>query len=192
MREVPVPPDRRLRREDEDELVEVVGQHQRDERPDGQVQQPRPPRQPVPLGPPQRRRDEHRQQRDDQHRQIIKVPEPADHIRIGHEEILHRPLRDTEHHERGDARGQAAHLRLHHPAAQGDPPREEQADVQERPQQAEAPAGQDPPEVAAEDGDGNIVPIKNQSPKQRIDGTAALLDCYVGLYEHYNEYTTAI
>jgi hypothetical protein len=39
---------------------------------------------------------------------------------------------------------------------------------------------------------GNIVPIKNQSPKQRIDGTAALLDCYVGLYEHYNEYTTAI
>ena len=39
---------------------------------------------------------------------------------------------------------------------------------------------------------GNIVPIKNQSPKQRIDGTAALLDCYVGLYEHYTEYTTAI
>ena len=38
----------------------------------------------------------------------------------------------------------------------------------------------------------NIVPIKNQSPKQRIDGTAALLDCYVGLYEHYTEYTTAI
>lgn len=33
---------------------------------------------------------------------------------------------------------------------------------------------------------------KNQSPKQRIGGTAALLDCYVGLYEHYTEYTTAI
>lgn len=42
------------------------------------------------------------------------------------------------------------------------------------------------------DRNGNIVPVKNQSPKQRIDGTAALLDCYVGLYEHYNEYTTAI
>lgn len=42
------------------------------------------------------------------------------------------------------------------------------------------------------DRNGNIVPIKNQSPKQRIDGTAALLDCYVGLYEHYNEFTTAI
>ena len=42
------------------------------------------------------------------------------------------------------------------------------------------------------DRNGNIVPIKNQSPKQRIDGTAVLLDCYVGLYEHYNEYTTAI
>ena len=42
------------------------------------------------------------------------------------------------------------------------------------------------------DRNGNIVPVKNQSPKQRIDGTAALLDCYVGLYEHYNEYTGAI
>ena len=42
------------------------------------------------------------------------------------------------------------------------------------------------------DRNGNIVPIKNQSPNQRIDGTAALLDCYVGLYEHYNEYTGAI
>ena len=42
------------------------------------------------------------------------------------------------------------------------------------------------------DRNGNIVPVKNQSPKQRIDGTAALLDCYVGLYEHYSEYTGAI
>jgi phage terminase large subunit-like protein len=42
------------------------------------------------------------------------------------------------------------------------------------------------------DRNGNIVPIKNQSPRQRIDGTAAFLDCYVGLYEHYNEYTGAI
>lgn len=42
------------------------------------------------------------------------------------------------------------------------------------------------------DRNGNIVPIKSQSPKQRIDGTAALLDCYVGLYEHYNEFAGAI
>lgn len=42
------------------------------------------------------------------------------------------------------------------------------------------------------DRNGNIVPVKNQSPKQRIDGTAALLDCYVGLYEHYAEFTGAI
>ena len=42
------------------------------------------------------------------------------------------------------------------------------------------------------DRNGNIVPVKNQSPKQRIDGMAALLDCYVGLYEHYNEFTGAI
>ena len=42
------------------------------------------------------------------------------------------------------------------------------------------------------DNNGNIVPVKNQSPRQRVDGTAALLDYYVGLYEHYNEYTGAI
>jgi len=42
------------------------------------------------------------------------------------------------------------------------------------------------------DRNGNIVPVKNQSPKQRIDGTVALLDCYVGLYEHYNEFTGAL
>lgn len=42
------------------------------------------------------------------------------------------------------------------------------------------------------DRNGNIVPVKNQSPRQRIDSTAALLDCYVGLYEHYNEFTGAI
>lgn len=42
------------------------------------------------------------------------------------------------------------------------------------------------------DRNGNIVPVKNQSPRQRVDGTAALLDYYVGLYEHYNEYTGAI
>ena len=39
-----------------------------------------------------------------------------------------------------------------------------------------------------EDRTGNIVPIKAQSPKYRIDGLASLLDAYVGLYEHYNEY----
>lgn len=41
---------------------------------------------------------------------------------------------------------------------------------------------------AQEDRNGNIVPIKAQSPKYRIDGLASLLDAYVGLYEHYNEY----
>jgi phage terminase large subunit-like protein len=42
------------------------------------------------------------------------------------------------------------------------------------------------------DRNGNIVPVKNQSPKQRIDGTASLLNAYVGLYEHYGEYTAAL
>ena len=39
-----------------------------------------------------------------------------------------------------------------------------------------------------EDRNGNIVPVKANSPKYRIDGLAALLDAYVGLYEHYNEF----
>ena len=38
------------------------------------------------------------------------------------------------------------------------------------------------------DRNGNIVPIKAQSPKYRIDGLASLLDAYVGLYEHFNEF----
>lgn len=42
------------------------------------------------------------------------------------------------------------------------------------------------------DRNGNIVPIKAQGAKNRIDGAASLLDAYVGLYEHYNEYLGAI
>ena len=38
------------------------------------------------------------------------------------------------------------------------------------------------------DRNGNIVPIKNQSPRQRIDGLASLLDAYVGLNDHYKEF----
>lgn len=45
---------------------------------------------------------------------------------------------------------------------------------------------------AQTDRNGNIVPIKNQAAKQRIDGTASLLDAYVGLCDHYNEYLNAI
>ena len=43
-----------------------------------------------------------------------------------------------------------------------------------------------------EDRNGNIVPVKATSAKYRIDGAAALLDSYVGLYEHYNEFLNAI
>ncbi len=42
------------------------------------------------------------------------------------------------------------------------------------------------------DRNGNIVPVKAQSAKQRIDGTASLLDAYVGLYEHFNEFKNAL
>lgn len=43
-----------------------------------------------------------------------------------------------------------------------------------------------------EDRNGNIVPKKASSAKQRIDGTASLLDAYVGLYEKYNEFMNAL
>ena len=42
------------------------------------------------------------------------------------------------------------------------------------------------------DRNGNIVPVKSQSAKQRIDGTASLLDAYVGLCDHYNEFLNAL
>lgn len=41
------------------------------------------------------------------------------------------------------------------------------------------------------DRNGNIVPVKAQAAKQRIDGAASLLDSYVGLYEHFNEFLNA-
>ena len=42
------------------------------------------------------------------------------------------------------------------------------------------------------DVNGNIQPVKATSPKYRIDGLASLLDAYVGLLDHYNEYLDAI
>lgn len=42
------------------------------------------------------------------------------------------------------------------------------------------------------DRNGNIVPIKAQGAKQRIDGTASMLNAYVGLYEHYSEFINAL
>ena len=42
------------------------------------------------------------------------------------------------------------------------------------------------------DGNGNLQPVKATSPKYRIDGLASLLDAYVGLLDHYNEYLDAI
>lgn len=41
------------------------------------------------------------------------------------------------------------------------------------------------------DRNGNIVPIKSQQPKMRIDGMASMLDAYVGLYDHYEEFLRA-
>lgn len=38
------------------------------------------------------------------------------------------------------------------------------------------------------DVNGNIQPVKANSPKYRIDGLASLLDAYVGLIDHYTEY----
>lgn len=42
------------------------------------------------------------------------------------------------------------------------------------------------------DRNGNIVPVKATSAKYRIDGLASLLDAYVGLCDHYNEYLQAL
>lgn len=42
------------------------------------------------------------------------------------------------------------------------------------------------------DRNGNIVPVKNQAAKMRIDGMASMLDAYVGLYDHYEEFLRAM
>lgn len=42
------------------------------------------------------------------------------------------------------------------------------------------------------DRNENIVPAKAQTAKMKIDGTASLLNAYVGLMEHYQEYLNAM
>jgi len=42
------------------------------------------------------------------------------------------------------------------------------------------------------DRNGNIVPVKNQAAKMRIDGMSSMLDAYVGLYDHYEEFLRAM
>ena len=42
------------------------------------------------------------------------------------------------------------------------------------------------------DVNGNIQPVKAQSAKYRIDGLASLLDAYVGLVDHYQEYLNTL
>ena len=41
------------------------------------------------------------------------------------------------------------------------------------------------------DRNGNIVPVKNQAAKMRIDGMSSMLNSYVGLYEHHDEFLRA-
>ena len=43
-----------------------------------------------------------------------------------------------------------------------------------------------------QDINGNIQPVKSQNGRQRIDGFAALLDAYVALQRHLEEYRTII
>lgn len=43
-----------------------------------------------------------------------------------------------------------------------------------------------------EDRNGNLMPKKANNPKYRIDGMASLLDSYVGLTDHYQEYLNTI
>ncbi|MEG2670319.1 MAG: terminase TerL endonuclease subunit, partial [Oscillospiraceae bacterium] len=43
-----------------------------------------------------------------------------------------------------------------------------------------------------EDKNGNIQPVKTSRRTRRIDGTAALLDCYTVLLDHMDEYQTMI
>jgi phage terminase large subunit-like protein len=43
-----------------------------------------------------------------------------------------------------------------------------------------------------EDINGNIQPVKSQNSRQRIDGFATLLDAYIALQRHYEEYISII
>ena len=114
-----------IRREGKHQLVEVIGQHQQHQQRRGEIEQIHPFGQPELFRFPQRQGYEHRQQRNEQHGQVIQIPEiPAQvRLRTGGDEVKFTgPEHEPEHHQAGDGSQIPADLRLDDTAAKRNAP----------------------------------------------------------------------
>ena len=121
-----------VRREGKHQLVEVIGQHQQHQQRRGEIEQIHPFGQPELFRFPQRQGYEHRQQRNEQHGQVIQIPEIPDQVRLrtgGDEVKFTGPEHEPEHHQAGDGSQIPADLRLDDTAAKRNAPGGIQADV---------------------------------------------------------------
>ena len=109
--------------------MQIVGQHQQRKRKGGYVDKRRPPRHTEALRLAKRHRDENRQQRDEQHRNIVHIPEQAQHSRRVHKQKPYRPDRHPEHNQHGYGSEIASHLRLYDPSADRNAPYAEHHDI---------------------------------------------------------------
>ena len=130
-----VEPHRCVRREDEDQLVQVVRQNQNQKQRSGDIKKTCPFWQPVVFGSSERERDQHAQRRDEQHREIIAVPEIADGGGCGGKEEFDGSDRQPEHAQRRRHRQIPAHLRLHNALPKRNAPPRHKPDINEAPQQ---------------------------------------------------------
>lgn len=122
-------------REYKDQLLQAVRQHLQQEQRGGKIKKIRPFWQPVIFRPPERERNEHAEQRNEQHRNIIAVPEVSDGGRRGGKEKLDRPDAQPEHAVRRRRRQIPPHLRLHNALPERNAPPRHEADVDQAPQQ---------------------------------------------------------
>ena len=113
------------------ELVEVVGQYQKEQQCGRQVQKVRPFRQAVVLRLAQRQRHQHRQHWDEQHGQVVAIPQKplCGHV-VG--VVFHRAQREPQQHQSRDHQKIPSHLSLNDARLNGDAPRGQQPDVDQR------------------------------------------------------------
>ena len=132
---VGVEPRGRVRREDKDQLVKIVRQHQQQKQRCGDIKKARPFWQPVIFRLSQRERDEHAQKRKEQHRKVIAIPEISDGSRRGGKEEFDGADGQPEYAQRRHRRQIPPHLRLDNALPKRNAPPRRKPNINEAPQQ---------------------------------------------------------
>ena len=130
-----VEPRGRVRREDKDQLVKIVRQHQQQKQRCGDIKKARPFWQPVIFRLSQRERDEHAQKRKEQHRKVIAIPEIPDGGRRGGKEEFDGADGQPEYAQRRRRRQIPPHLRLDNALPERNAPPRHKTNLNKAPQQ---------------------------------------------------------